>query len=127
MRLHCFAFLATFSLIAFVLIASAADIAGKWTGTMTAKNRTGKVTLDLTVDGKAFNGTLSIEGKDSKILDGKVDGDTISFGCLSGAHDVPRLEFQGTVDGDEMKLTMTGTAPDGVVYQLGEVIAKRVR
>jgi len=68
-----------------------------------------------------------IEGKDSEILDGKVDGDTISFGCLSGAHDVPRLEFQGKVDGDEMKLTITGTAPDGVVYQLGEVIAKRVR
>lgn len=114
-------------MIAFVLIVSAADINGKWTGTLTAKGRTGQVTLDLTVDGKAFSGTLSIESRDSEILDGKVDGDTISFGCLSGAHDVPRLEFQGKVDGDEMKLTMTGTAPDGVVYKLGEVIAKRVR
>jgi hypothetical protein len=116
-----------FFIIAFVLIASAADIPGKWTGTITLMGQTGKITLDLTVDGKALNGTLSIEGKDAKILEGKVDGDAISFGYLSGAHDVPRLEFQGKVDGDEVKLTVTGKAPDGVVYKLGEAIVKRVR
>ena len=110
-----------------VLAASRTNVAGKWEGEMAVLGKTANFTLELTVDGKKLNGSLTIETDPvRKLEDGKVDDDSISFGVVSGAHDVPRLEFQGKVDGDRMKLTITGTDIEGGFHQMGEATARRV-
>ncbi len=115
------------SLIVCLALSCPVDVAGKWSGDITIMSRTGKIALELKVDGKVLTGTATIEGRDSKILDGKVEADALSFGLDTGAHDAPRLEFAGKVDGEKMKLSITGTDPTGTVHQMGDVDATRVK
>lgn len=76
----------------------AADVTGKWTAEVPGRNgQTRTQTFDLKADGASLTGTVSAgQMGDTKISDGKVDGDTISFSVVR--------EFNG----NSMKINYTG-------------------
>lgn len=112
-----------------------ADVAGVWTGRMVVRtpergNQSRDVTLTLKIDGDRVTGTLSgtWEGhRDSaEILDGKVGGDRVFFAVPSGAVDMPRIEFVGRQDGDNLTLTITFKNPNnGEEWPAGDGLLKR--
>ena len=80
----------------------------------------GEVLLDLKAEGTKLTGTAKMgDGWPgiAPIADGKIDGNRFSFtwtGTVASSGGVPlrssypRLTFTGTVDGDQMKLSMDG-------------------
>jgi hypothetical protein len=97
----------------------AADVTGKWSGQfkLDIRETVHPFTLDLKPDGSRLTGTwcfvnCDAGGVKTDILDGTIDGDTISFGIPTDESDLPRLDFHGTVDGDTIKFDVTGTAID---------------
>lgn len=82
----------------------------------------GEVILDLHVDGTTLTGIATMgDGRgypgSAPIHDGKIEGDRFSFkwtgrvpsaGGVPLRYGVPDLTFTGTIDGDEMKLSMDG-------------------
>jgi len=88
------------------LTLSAADIAGAWKGTV--ETQMGSMDLTLTFQGGAgVAGELTSDMVSGKISNGTLDGDRISFQVDTS---YGALGFEGTVAGDQMKLTMTGTS-----------------
>lgn len=93
----------------FVLAVSAADFSGRWTGG-------GKDTFVLTVAGDKITGM--IDGGPNrpsyKIVDGKIDGDQVSFFVLHDADTDQEVEanggkpfrnwVKGTLSGDELAI-----------------------
>ena len=104
----------------------AADISGKWTAEFDSQVGLQKYTYEFAVDGANFTGKASanIAGADmeSEIVDGKIDGDKISFTeNLDYSGMALTITYTGTVSGDEMNLTRD------VAGQGGETLtAKRV-
>ncbi len=96
----------TFALAVFLAVTlSAADIAGTWRGTV--ETQMGAVELTFNIqEGPGVNGDLKSEMVEGKLVNGKLEGSNISFQVESN---YGTLGFEGTVSGDEMKLTMTGT------------------
>lgn len=80
----------------------------------------GVVTLDLTVEGTTLTGTARMGDGwpgSAPIQDGKIEGNRFSFtwtGTIASSGGVPmvsrypHLTFTGSVDGDEMTLSMDG-------------------
>jgi hypothetical protein len=70
-------------LVTALLLASsvfAADVDGKWAGTLSTPMGDVPVAFTLKADGKTLTGTTSgPDGGDVKIADGKVDGNDITF------------------------------------------------
>lgn len=101
--------LAVFFLSSLVCV-YAADISGKWTAEFDSQVGLQKYTYELEVDGAAITGSASanIGGTDyeSKIVEGKIDGDKISFveNLNYNGMDLV-ITYTGTVAGDEMNLT----------------------
>jgi hypothetical protein len=83
--------------------AFAADVAGKWTGEMPGR-QAGQVTFVFKVEGDKLTGTITGPQGEAALQDGKVSGDTISF---STAGQNAKILFQGTVAGDQIKMTRT--------------------
>jgi hypothetical protein len=120
--------------------ASAAEANGKWKLTMVGDSSTWPkvaldVVLDLESDGKVLTGRANA-GKvrgDGLVVNGKVDGDQISFvfvgnrpwwssGGLSGpARGYSRYTFKGAIEGDRMK----GRLVVDAVMSYGDVPASR--
>lgn len=82
----------------------AADITGKWSGPM----QDGRAVFTLKSDNNAITGTmLGIDGKEYPIVEGKLDGQNISFTVASQWQGNPvNLLVKGTVSGEEMKLNI---------------------
>lgn len=132
---RCLALLA----VLFVCAASAlaAAVTGSWTGQFASDaNPTNvhKYVLDLKVDGAKLNGTMGFCKQDCSnpmgkgaLEDGKVDGDTISFGMDTDAKEVPHIDFQGTVSGDSINFVVTGKTADcgGAECRIGQGSATR--
>jgi hypothetical protein len=92
----------------FAMVASAADISGKWKGTAEGPNGTIERTFDFKADGVKLTGETESQmmGK-STIMDGKIEGSNISFtitGNLQGNE--MKLSYKGTVSGDTIKLSV---------------------
>jgi hypothetical protein len=90
------------------------------------------VTLTLKADGSNITGTLSGESDGQRdrtdILDGRVNADELSFAIATGASDMPRMNFQGKQDGNDLKLTITGKNPsDGQEWKLGDGLLRRAK
>jgi len=113
----------------------AADINGKWKGTLQAGDMAVEQNFTFRVDGGQVTGTMSDQFiGEAKITEGALKGDDISFtvsGKTEQMGDVT-LKFSGKVTGaDEMKLAMSfagggppdqGGGPGGM-----EVVIKRVK
>ena len=110
----------------------AADVSGKWTFEQPGRggNPGRPVTITLKADGSTLTGTMPAGGRGGggdpiAISDGKVDGSNISFTVkreMNGNSIVTK--YEGTVNGDELKLKITRNGQDGTPVTT-EVVAKR--
>ena len=124
-------------LLVVALGAFAADVTGKWTfeqaGRQGGTPRT--VTLDLKADGSKLTGTVTggMGGRGgggggapapTEIMNGKVDGDNISFETKMEYNGNTRVtKYEGTVSGSDLKLKVTRDTQNGP--QTTEVTAKK--
>jgi hypothetical protein len=83
----------------------AADIDGTWKGTLSGG---GPAIFKLKADGATVTGTmLGPDGKDKRIIVGKVKGNEISFSVDLEWEGMPvMLLVKGTISGNEMRLRM---------------------
>ena len=87
---------------------SAADISGTWKATADFGNGTMERTFVFKVDGDKLTGktTSSMTGE-STLVDGKVDGNNVSFTITVKFQDNEmKLNYKGKVDGNEIKFTV---------------------
>jgi hypothetical protein len=106
-----------FLLATLAICASAGDVAGKWKAAFLGpKEKCPKtfceVVLNFKVDGDKVTGVAQMGNwpGDAPISDGKIDGDRISFttiGKLWSSSGFPKMKFAGTLNGGEMRLTMS--------------------
>lgn len=90
------------------MTALAADVSGKWTGTITTPRGDQPITFNFKVDGATLTGTVTTPRGDTDIAEGKIDGDNISFvQVLSFNGNEIRVNYTGKVDGDSIKFTRT--------------------
>jgi hypothetical protein len=88
--------------------ALAADVTGTWKATSEGPNGTMERTFVLKVEGTKLTGetTSSMMGK-STIMDGKVDGDNLSFTITVKFQDNEmKLNYKGKVSGNEIHFTV---------------------
>jgi hypothetical protein len=86
----------------------AADVDGKWSGTMSTPNGDVPVAFTFKADGATLNGTTAgPDGAEVKIADGKVDGDNITFTVSFDFGGMPiTLNYKGAVAKDQIKFTI---------------------
>lgn len=114
----------------------AADVTGKWTYEMAGRQggNPRPVTLNLKADGSKLTGTVSgMMGRggggggtppDMEIMNGKVDGNNVSFETKMEFNGNTRVtKYEGALAGDELKLKVTRDTQNGP--QTNEVTAKR--
>jgi hypothetical protein len=110
-----------FSLIAIVLLmagfAYAADIDGKWTGTISGIDL--PIEFKFKADGKTLTGSHIVSGTETAIKDGKIDGNNISF---TVALDMGKFEHKGVITGDQIKMTY-----DDKAGQTGDILLKKAK
>ena len=96
-------------LLAMVLLlasaAFAADVDGKWTGTMATPNGDVPVAFALKADGNSLTGSTSgPDGGEIKITDGKIADNKISFTVTFDFGGMPLvLNYKGEVSKSEIK------------------------
>jgi hypothetical protein len=113
-----------FSLIVGVLLltsfAFSADVDGKWTGSITGMDMT--IGFTFKADGKTLTGFHIVNGQETAIKDGKIDGNNISFSVtLDLGGQEAKIEHKGVVSADQIKLTYV------MMEQPGEIILKRAK
>ena len=85
----------------------AADVDGKWAGTVSTPNGDIPQAFTFKADGATLSGAMAgPDGKDVAIKDGKVDGNNISFTVTLdfGGMSI-LLSYKGVVDKEQIKLT----------------------
>lgn len=97
--------------VAFLVLtgaAFAADVDGKWTGSMSTPNGDVPVGFTFKADNATLNGsTMGPDGMEVKISNGKVDGNNISFSLTFDFGGMPfTLNYKGVVAKDEIKFTI---------------------
>jgi len=87
--------------------AFAADVDGKWAGTVTTPNGDVPVGFTFKADGEKLTGsTMGFDGTEVAISDGKVDGKNISFKVTFDFGGMPFvLNYKGVVSPTEIKVT----------------------
>jgi hypothetical protein len=93
--------------------ALAADVTGTWKATAEGPNGSMERTFVFKVDGNKLTGetTSSMMGK-STIMDGKVDGDNLSFTItVKFQENEMKLNYKGKVTGNEIHFTVE--SPNG--------------
>jgi enterochelin esterase-like enzyme len=98
------------TLAALQLSTLAADLTGTWKAEFNTQIGVQKYTFNLKQDGATLTGKASSdiggEKNESKLVDGKVDGDTVSFvELLNYQGNDLRITYKGTVSGKEIKFT----------------------
>ncbi len=91
----------------FTLAAVAADVTGKWVAQVPGRGgQAMETTFNFKVDGDTLTGTIAGARGESKISDGKVSGDEISFTqVLEFNGNQIKLLYKGKVSGDEIQFT----------------------
>jgi hypothetical protein len=116
--------------LAFVLVAlavmpmAAADIAGKWTASFDTQIGKQNYTYDFVVNGTTLTGKIKSDNGESDVLEGKVEGDKVSFAELLKFQGMDiRITYTGTVvSADEIKFTRNVAD-----FATEELVAKRVK
>ena len=110
-----------FSLVIGVLLltgfAFAADIDGKWSRTITGMDM--PIEFTLKAEGTTLTGFHIVNGAETAIKDGKIDGNNISF---SVTLDIGTFVHKGIISGDQIKMTY-----DDGSGQSGEIIVKKAK
>jgi len=127
-----------------VAAALAADVTGKWVAETQGRNGPQQTTFNFKQEGTNLTGTVTTmrQGNpvESPISNGKVEGDTLSFTqTMSMMGNEMKVNWKGTISGDEIKLTRTfeggpGGGPGGGMGGgggrgpgMGEIVAKRAK
>ncbi len=93
----------------FVSSVMAADVSGKWLAEYsTPDGQTRQSTFNFQVSGETLTGTVASTRGESKIEEGKIVGDDISFSVTRnfGGNDL-KFVYKGKVAGDEIKFAVT--------------------
>ncbi|HEX5227499.1 MAG TPA: hypothetical protein VFW44_07295 [Bryobacteraceae bacterium] len=87
--------------------AFAADVDGKWTGSVSTPNGDFPVAFNFMADGAKLNGTMvGPDGSDIMIKEGMIDGANISFWLsLDLGGNEMKLTYKGVVAADQIKIT----------------------
>jgi hypothetical protein len=99
------------ALVALLLFAAApvlaADVDGKWTGSVDTPGGTFPVNFTFMADGSMLNGSmLGMDGMEIPIQDGMVDGANISFNISLDFGGMPfMLSYKGVVSPEEIQFT----------------------
>jgi opacity protein-like surface antigen len=84
--------------------ALAADISGTWTASIDTQIGVQNYTYDLKVEGTKVTGTAKSQNGESKIQDGAIKGDEITFvENLDFQGQTLRIVYTGKIAGDEIK------------------------
>ena len=88
------------------LTAFAADVDGKWAGTVTGPQGEFPVAFTFKADGATLTGsTTGFDGMEVPIKDGKIDGANISFTVTFDFGGMPfMLSYKGVVSADGIKV-----------------------
>jgi hypothetical protein len=94
-------------LFVMVVTAYAADVDGTWTGTVPGPMGDLPVAFTFKADGTKLTGsTKGFDGSDVPIMDGKIDGDTISYTVTFDFGGMPlMISYKGVVSGDQIKIS----------------------
>jgi len=86
--------------------AMAADVTGKWTGSMAMGDNQFTLSYDFKQDGEKLTGTVTgPQGNPLTLNDGKVEGDKLSFSIQAeGPNGSFKISSEGTIKGDEITL-----------------------
>ena len=87
--------------------AFAADIDGKWSGSVDTPNGAVTIGYSFKAEGAALSGSMTgPDGAEVKIADGKLDGNKLSFNVTLDFGGMPiTLAYTGVVSGADLKLT----------------------
>ncbi len=88
-------------------VSFAADLSGTWRFEQTARDGSKRQTLYIfKADGSTFTGMVVNPGDRRDIVNGKIDGNQITFDTKFEFDDPPRLTpFRGEIDGDTLKVS----------------------
>src|SRR5262245_28731566 len=102
--------LAVTMLIALAFVVLAADVNGKWVGSVPGRGgQNVDTTFTFKAEGEKLTGTVTGFGGEVPISDGKVTGDTISFSTsIERNGNTIKQSYTGTVAGDEIKFKREG-------------------
>ena len=111
-----------FAVVLLPLTALAADIDGRWNGTVSTPDGEFPLSYTFQADGDTFTGSMFDGYGEKAIDDGKIDGGTISFSLRVDYGGGPfTLSYTGVVADDQITLTSVG---DG---QRSEFVITRTR
>lgn len=120
------AFMSAIPRVAAVLLALAvsmfaADLNGKWTGVLKARNGDLDTTMVFKVDGEKLTGTVANMYGEEEITEGTVKGDELSFIIMAGGGQF-KIVYKGKVEAEQIRFNVT-------VGEFGdsELIAKRAK
>lgn len=87
--------------------AFAADVDGKWTGSVHTDQGDFPVTFNFMADGAMLHGSMAgPDGSDIAIKDGMIDGANISFWLsLDFGGNAMKLTYKGVVSADQIKIS----------------------
>src|SRR5215510_13261523 len=94
------------ALLIITVTAYAADVDGTWTGTVQGPMGDFPVSFTFKADGAKLTGsTLGFDGSPVPIMDGKIDGNTITFTVTFDFGGMPfMLSYKGVVSADQIKM-----------------------
>lgn len=111
-----------FSIVLGVLLlagfAFAAEIDGKWSGTITGMDM--PIEFTFKAEGKTLTGFHIVSGTETAITDGKIEGNNISF--LVTLDNIGKFVHKGVLAGDVIKMTY-----DDGSGQTGEIVVKKAK
>jgi hypothetical protein len=95
------------ALLLLAVSASAADVDGKWTGSVSTDNGDFPVAFNFKADGAMLTGSMAgPDGSDIAIKDGMIDGANISFWLsLDFGGNALKLTYKGVVAADQIKIS----------------------
>ena len=83
----------------------AADLNGRWEGSISTPNGDIQLVFQFKVDGTKLTGSVETPNGEVPITEGKVDGDKFSFKTHA---DDSEINHEGTISGDTIQLKVDG-------------------
>jgi len=95
------------ALLQFAGPATAADISGKWMGTMqTPDGQSLEITFNFKMSGEKLTGTVASSYGEGEITEGSVKDDAVAFILMAGGGQF-KITYKGKLVGDELKFNVT--------------------
>lgn len=96
-----------------------ADIDGKWVGEIVGQGM--EIAFTFKAEGTTLTGVHIVNGQETPIKDGKIEGNNISFTVTLDLGGESKIPHKGTISGDQIKLTYE------MMGQPGEILVKRAK